>query len=534
MLRNLIESGYFYYSHGYDLTNSLQRLALSRENVVDERFQWNKFLLSKFERLLLEQIDRDSLPTISSWMVNMIWGFVSIQCAQMIGGHIIDIALISRRDRHRAGTRFNKRGCNRHGDVANYVETEQILIDRHTATITAYVQVRGSVPLLWEQPTDLHYEPQIQLRTANAHGHITYFRKHFERQLQIYGDILILSLLKTKDHHEGLLSQLYQQHVNMLNSPNVHFVAVDITQEIGYCNKEPLNALHKVFDEIRDITKKFGFFRAEEIDTFNSIDKNANGDRASQLSIRDTVHHWKVTQQQTGVVRTNCKDNVDRTSLVQTYWTLQTIWEQLHAVGINIDNVAGEERQKLEQSIRQMCADNNDAISLQYTGTKSMRSGVIRGRTSLFERILNDLQYAFLRYFFALYHDGPKQDAIDLLRKEFIVGVHDIKYNVDNSSSNNSNKNNNTNNNNTDVNIVVKGNDRTLGRGVRECITRIIVALLMFFRPSTMWVATSYFGIVYGLSWTFCMLAIWRVLRLPHRLFVVRPALRKQQPRRFQ
>jgi hypothetical protein len=62
------------------------------------------------------------------------------------------------------------------GDVANYVETEQIIIDRTNGKVSSYVQVRGSVPLLWEQPADLHCEPPIKLRTSNTYGHITYFR----------------------------------------------------------------------------------------------------------------------------------------------------------------------------------------------------------------------------------------------------------------------------------------------------------------------------------------------------------------------
>jgi basic membrane lipoprotein Med (substrate-binding protein (PBP1-ABC) superfamily) len=41
MLRSLIESGFFYYSHGYDLTNSLQRIALNQTNVLFVPFSGN-------------------------------------------------------------------------------------------------------------------------------------------------------------------------------------------------------------------------------------------------------------------------------------------------------------------------------------------------------------------------------------------------------------------------------------------------------------------------------------------------------------
>jgi hypothetical protein len=39
-----------------------------------------------------------------------------------------DFVLISRRSRERAGMRYQRRGANEEGQVANFVETEQIVI----------------------------------------------------------------------------------------------------------------------------------------------------------------------------------------------------------------------------------------------------------------------------------------------------------------------------------------------------------------------------------------------------------------------
>ena len=53
--------------------------------------------------------------------------------------------------------RFLKRGANFNGDVANEVETEQILADADVTNlldlgrISSFVQVRGSVPGHWSQ-----------------------------------------------------------------------------------------------------------------------------------------------------------------------------------------------------------------------------------------------------------------------------------------------------------------------------------------------------------------------------------------------
>ena len=44
----------------------------------------------------------------------------------VVQGLSLDFCLISRRSRHRAGTRYLTRGVDENGHVANYVETEQV------------------------------------------------------------------------------------------------------------------------------------------------------------------------------------------------------------------------------------------------------------------------------------------------------------------------------------------------------------------------------------------------------------------------
>lgn len=68
--------------------------------------------------------------------------------------------LISRRSRHRAGTRYKRRGVDESGKCANYVETEQIF--EFQSHIVSFVQVRGSVPIFWSQP-GYKYRPPPQL-----------------------------------------------------------------------------------------------------------------------------------------------------------------------------------------------------------------------------------------------------------------------------------------------------------------------------------------------------------------------------------
>ena len=79
------------------------------------------------------------------------------------------LALISRRSRYRAGTRYFRRGIDQNGHVANFNETEQIvLVVPQSATAStlpnptlSFVQVRGSVPLYWAEINTLRYKPDV-------------------------------------------------------------------------------------------------------------------------------------------------------------------------------------------------------------------------------------------------------------------------------------------------------------------------------------------------------------------------------------
>ena len=86
------------------------------------------------------------------------------------------LALISRRSRFRAGTRYFRRGIDPKGHVANFNETEQILLlerqsipgsvpisDNNYAAKFSFVQIRGSIPVFWSEINTLRYKPDLQI-----------------------------------------------------------------------------------------------------------------------------------------------------------------------------------------------------------------------------------------------------------------------------------------------------------------------------------------------------------------------------------
>ncbi|KAI3363733.1 hypothetical protein L3Q82_001349 [Scortum barcoo] len=197
IFQNVDLSSNFYFSYSYDLSHSLQynltllqrpyelwaSPASTAEEEVQTQSKQDSFDIFEDEGLptqvvnslqnepyykyvwngkLLERV-KDIVH--HDWLMYIIHGF----CGQsikdnnndnnnelLIYGRPVHITLIARRSSKFAGTRFLKRGANCEGDVANEVETEQIVNDASVMSFTAgsyssYVQVRGSVPLYWSQ-----------------------------------------------------------------------------------------------------------------------------------------------------------------------------------------------------------------------------------------------------------------------------------------------------------------------------------------------------------------------------------------------
>lgn len=176
MFQNIDLRSNFYFSYSYDLTRTLQynesaprfvgagvdiendeplpdwnKLTNNVQNANERvdyafrsnsrmRFIWNAYLLKPMQCIML----RD-------WLLEVTHGYVSQSCISLFGRHV-NVCLIARRSTRFAGTRFLKRGANFQGDVANEVETEQIVTDGHR--MCSFTQMRGSIPSHWSQVSE--------------------------------------------------------------------------------------------------------------------------------------------------------------------------------------------------------------------------------------------------------------------------------------------------------------------------------------------------------------------------------------------
>ena len=159
----------------------------------DEKWLWNLHHAREFLHVL---------PHGSYWLVPLIHGFCQ-QHAVRVGRKDVLVTLIARRSRHFAGTRFIKRGVSSLGHVANEVETEQIVCERHAfsegmGAFSSVVMLRGSIPLYWAQENPKSPKPDIVVYNFDRDFVAT--KLHMTELFARYGSpVAMLSLIKKEE-----------------------------------------------------------------------------------------------------------------------------------------------------------------------------------------------------------------------------------------------------------------------------------------------------------------------------------------------
>ena len=96
-----------------------------------------------------------------------------------------------------SGTRYRRRGVDKDGHVANYVETEMLV--QCGTHVVSYVIVRGSVPVYWTQPGTKYRPPPIiengRERVRNKNFSLALWKFHYFTI--VYG---FLYWIESQDH----------------------------------------------------------------------------------------------------------------------------------------------------------------------------------------------------------------------------------------------------------------------------------------------------------------------------------------------
>ncbi|EDW55315.1 GM10430 [Drosophila sechellia] len=368
------ETDSFYFSFDCDITNNLQRHEATSEesqSQPDERFFWNMHMIRDLLNL-----------NYKTWILPIIQGFMQVENC-VIGNECFTLALVSRRSRHRAGTRYKRRGVDEKGNCANYVETEQILSFRHHQL--SFTQVRGSVPIYWSQP-GYKYRPPPRLDRGVAETQQA-FELHFTKELETYGRVCIVNLVE-QSGKEKTIGDAYADHVIKLNNDRLIYVTFDFHD---YCRGMRFENVSALIDAVGPEAGAMGF-------------------------------HWRDQRgmicNQKSVFRVNCMDCLDRTNVVQTAIGKAVLESQLVKLGLSPPYTPIPEQ--LKSPFMVLWANNGDIISRQYAGTNALKGDYTRTGERKISGMMKDGMNSANRFFIQNFADSFRQCIIDLMQGQLL------------------------------------------------------------------------------------------------------------------
>ena len=416
-----------YFSYTLNLTKTIQRNFVENfKSVIDPSF------LNNFETNKKYNQNNKNLKLISNsiflwnyyhlkyifplvnnkiWFIYIIYGFFH-QVSCLIYGLNFLISVIGRRSRQFAGTRYLKRGINHKGYVANDVETEQILEEisnqnLNYPNITSFVHIRGSVPLYWyQEQINILPKPEIKLNLNDLEFKST--KNHFNNLIERYGEpIIICNLTKKKEKkkkQELLLNEWYEKSVNYINKKNIEEYK-DLYSEIQY--------YHYDLKQLR----KDPLFYSKYIDISIYLISQTN-----LFAYIPYVQNKSILLLQSGVIRSNCVDCLDRTNVFQQVIGTAVILIQLRYFGVHIKEPLNE-NYSIFGVLTEIYKEMGNELSYEYAGSLAHKQ-TIKDNRKKYKKIIQKVPEfinTFKRYFNNSFNDLDKQKGYNLFLGKYKV-----------------------------------------------------------------------------------------------------------------
>lgn len=413
----------FYFSYDFDITRNLKRRTelpttdAPLHAQVDEFFFWNRHVMQPFlnagqdsvilpvmqgfigERTFavdrnppqVDDLARDSVELCNLSPTEARRNEILLEKAKELATHksseeSYTVTLISRRSTKRCGLRYLRRGIDQDGFTANTVETEQLLTRsdwKPSNRVYSFLQIRGSIPLFFTQsPYSIKPVPVLQ-HTDDTNRQAC--KKHFERLVQTYGSIQIVNLVE-KHGIEEKIGTRYEHTISHLNN----LVTGDGNSDSTWANGKTLAF------EWFDFHKACRGMRFENVSILLSTLK----DRLEAFGSTKSEGH-NLLEEQSGILRTNCMDCLDRTNVCHSSFAKHMLDTQLREEGFDMSA-------QVDQTttwFNTLWADNGDAVSKQYASTAAMKGDYTRTRKRDYRGALNDLSLSLARFYSGYVHN---------------------------------------------------------------------------------------------------------------------------------
>lgn len=386
-LISYLNSGFFYYSENIDIALNMQCKEQISKDVRDERheiFIWNMHLLEPILSLMAYlPIEQQQILERIRIFANISKGYFGTSEITIPYGRF-SVSVYTRLGRKKTGTRFNSRGLDDEGNVSIFGETEIIISSEKLCF--SYVILRGSVPVFWEQQGIQIGYPRIQITRAPIATQPS-FERHFEALTEHHGLIHVLNLLSTKEGSvELLLTEAFEYHLNnSTHSEQLSLTSFDLNKTLQNDQKYGLDSLSQYIS--RDI-QVFGYFAA-----FSDVETKRS---------------------QKGVFRVNCLDCLDRTNIAQDFIArnVADLFFRNYLIGKEFKQI---DSIRIQSIVSRLFAENGDAISLIYAGTKALKTSITRNGSSGFSDYLSDFKKSATRLYCGNVTDKAKQEALDYI-----------------------------------------------------------------------------------------------------------------------
>ncbi|XP_063487081.1 polyphosphoinositide phosphatase isoform X4 [Symphalangus syndactylus] len=234
---------------------------------------------------------------------------------------------------------------------------------------------------------------------------------HFDQMFQRFGSpIIILNLVKEREKrkHERILSEELVAAVTYLNQflPPEHTIVYIPWDMAKYTKSKLCNVLDRLNVIAESVVKKTGFF-------VNRPD--------SYCSILRPDEKWNelggcvipTGRLQTGILRTNCVDCLDRTNTAQFMVGKCALAYQLYSLGL-IDKPNLQFDTDAVRLFEELYEDHGDTLSLQYGGSQLVHRVKTYRKIAPWTQHSKDIMQTLSRYYSNAFSDADRQDSINL------------------------------------------------------------------------------------------------------------------------
>lgn len=268
------------------------------------------------------------------------------------------------------------RGIDDKGHTANYVETEQIMSTGNL--VFSYVQARGSVPLFWEQ---VGLSASVNV-TRSYEINEEAFKRHLSNVSVGYHRVLLVNLLSKKKPNEVKLANAWRELTAHSEQPAFFYVHFDFAQ----------SSIGKLVAELTGLEEFPGFYAASE-------------DFCTQ----------------TMLPRVSCLDCLENTNIAQSHIAWASLYQQMQNIRYYSfpQSLKDANEFRFTHHFLNLWTENGDALSLQYTGTRSIGlGGASKSRRQKLKDYVSKGFRSIERLYNANINDLTRQSSIDsLLRK---------------------------------------------------------------------------------------------------------------------